>query len=236
MKILAVELYKYKDWTESLGLDREWIIQNEQHSLAYKINTLSAELGAFLLPLRYDFFIILVDGIRNSHIKFIFNEIKRLSPVRPRACVGYGRTFIEAQQNAAECIKNTEPENIGIGEYDNEQIVSCHFDIDNFTKLSTDISFYKAFIDINKLYSILSEKIYELGGISQYLGGDNILAFTDKNNVKNILNIVEDMKDIKVGIGIGSNARISIKNSTEALEKIRELRNCKWRIVPKYSI
>jgi GTP cyclohydrolase IIa len=236
VKILAIELYKYKDWTESLGIDREWLIQNEQHKLAYEINILSAELGAFLLPLRYDFFIILTDGIKNLHIKFLFEKIKQLSPVKPRACLSYGDTFIEAQKTATECIRTVEPGNINLDEYPDEQIISSHFDINNFTKISTDISFYKAFINVNKLYSALSEKIYEIGGLSQYLGGDNILVFTDKSNIKNILNIVENMDDIKVGIGIGSNARISIKNSTKALEKIRELRNCKWEIVPKCLI
>jgi GTP cyclohydrolase IIa len=234
VKVLAVELYKYKEWTESLGYDREWIIQGIQHEVAMRANKVSAELGAFLLPLRYDFFALLVDGLRESELRFIFKEIGRVAPVPIRGCLGYGESFAEAQRHASLCLSDLLPGEMKDGNYKDEEVVSAHFDVDGFTSLTRVTSFYDAFLNVNRLYSSLSEKVYELGGISQYLGGDNIIAFFGRKNVKDVIDLVHYIDNVKVGIGVGRNARFSMMNATEALERIRLSRNAKWEMVPRY--
>ncbi len=234
MKVLAVELYGYKEWTESLGYDREWVIQGVQHEIAMRINKASAELGAFLLPLRYDFFALLVDGLGASQLQFIFNEIKRVAPVPVRGCVGYGESLVEAQREASTCLSEVSPGEIRAPRYKDEEIVSAHFDVDGFTGMTRSTSFYEAFLSVTRLYSSLSEKVYELGGISQYLGGDNIIAFFGSKGIERVVELVQRMDNVKVGIGVGRNARLSMMNATEALERIRLSRNAKWEIVPRY--
>ncbi|AWR97182.1 GTP cyclohydrolase IIa [Acidianus sulfidivorans JP7] len=225
MKIFLIELRNYREWTESLGYDREWKIQETQHELSKYINKIVAKYNGFLLPLRYDFFLIIADGISNQNLLDIYNKISTISPTKAIACLGYGKTPLEAEQNAFQCIhKNSQV----LEDFPDELVTACHFDIDSFTELTIRTSAYTALMNFNNIYNKISNEIYKLGGITQYLGGDNFIAFIDYSKISDIIKITDETDKIKVGIGVGPNARIAMENATKALEEIRKTRDKKW--------
>ncbi len=229
MKIFLMEFIGYKEWTESLGYDREWKIQNIQSNVYKKANDEVSNIGGFSLPVRYDGLIILADGIPNEDLLKIYTKIKEIVPTKIGACLSYGRSPREAEVAAHKCILSSS--DVKFSDFPDENVVACHFDYNNFTLLTQELSFYTAYMKIARLYSTLSEEIYNLGGITQYLGGDNMIAFINEDLIDKIISIVESMDEIKVGIGIGKNARSAMAGATEALDKIRSEREERWKIV-----
>jgi GTP cyclohydrolase IIa len=231
MKILLMEFIGYKEWTESLGYDREWKIQDIQSSIYKVVNDEISRVGGFALPVRYDGLIILADGIPSGSLLEIYTKVKEISPSKVSACIGYGKTPREAEINAHNCILNSLSDEPKFDTFYDDNVVACHFDYNNFTLLTRELSFYNAYMRIMRLYSKLSEIIYDIGGITQYLGGDNMIAFIDEDTLDKIIKIVENVDEIKVGIGIGKNARSAMAGATRALDEIRSKREDKWKIV-----
>lgn len=230
MKIFLLEFKGYKEWTESLGYDREWKIQDFQHEIVRIANLIATNYGGFVLPLRYDYLTIIADGVPNEGLLHVYKEIAALSPTKIEYCLGYGKTPLEAQRDAYECLKNDQPSKLK--DLPDDKIVACHFDLDNFANLTLNTSAYDALKVFNDIYYSLSQYIYNNGGLIQYLGGDNFIAFINYENLDKILKIVDNIKNIKIGIGIGKNARIAISKATEALDIIRKRRDKKWLILP----
>jgi GTP cyclohydrolase IIa len=226
-----MEFIGYKEWTESLGYDREWKIQDIQSSIYKVVNDEISRVGGFALPVRYDGLIILADGIPSGSLLEIYTKVKEISPSKVSACIGYGKTPREAEINAHNCILNSLSGEPKFDTFYDDNVVACHFDYNNFTLLTRELSFYNAYMRIMRLYSKLSEIIYDIGGITQYLGGDNMIAFIDEDTLDKIIKIVENMDEIKVGIGIGKNARSAMAGATRALDEIRSKREDKWKIV-----
>jgi GTP cyclohydrolase IIa len=226
-----MEFIGYKEWTESLGYDREWKIQDIQSSIYKVVNDEISRVGGFALPVRYDGLIILADGIPSGSLLEIYTKVKEISPSKVSACIGYGKTPREAEINAHNCILNSLSGEPKFDTFYDDNVVACHFDYNNFTLLTRELSFYNAYMRIMRLYSKLSEIIYDIGGITQYLGGDNMIAFIDEDTLDKIIKIVENMDEIKVGIGIGKNARSAMAGATRALDEIRSKREDKWKVV-----
>ncbi|MEM2158466.1 MAG: GTP cyclohydrolase IIa, partial [Sulfolobales archaeon] len=57
---VLIKLTNYRTWTESLGYDREWIIQTTQSRIYHDLQLLSKEFKGFTLPMRYDIQIVLL--------------------------------------------------------------------------------------------------------------------------------------------------------------------------------
>ncbi|BDC19212.1 GTP cyclohydrolase IIa [Acidianus sp. HS-5] len=229
MKILLMEFIGYKEWTESLGYDREWKIQDIQSNVYKTVNDEISRTGGFSLPVRYDGLIILADGISTKDLLKVYAKIKEIAPTKIGVCLSYGKSPREAEANAHKCILSSLSET-SFNELPDENVVACHFDYNNFTLLTKELSFYTAYMKITRLYSMLSEKIYDLGGITQYLGGDNMIAFINEDIIDKVINIVQNMDEIKVGIGIGKNARSAMAGATKALDEIRVEREERWKI------
>ncbi|WP_338600978.1 GTP cyclohydrolase IIa [Sulfolobus tengchongensis] len=228
MKILAVKLLGYKEWTESLGYDREWLIQKVQNEFMMRIHEIAAEYNTFPLQLRYDNFLMIVDGIASTQLSQMLKDIQQYLPVKIRACLGFGKTPLEAQSIASSCLSNEKRNDFK--DYVDEKIAALHFDINYNTQSLHHISIYDSFMEIIDVYLRLSKFLYKIGGIIQYLGGDNYLGFISISDIEKVIEIVKNDDKIKVGIGIGSNARNAIRLATTSLEKIRDNREMAWHI------
>lgn len=221
MKVGIMSLKNYREWTESLGSDREWIIQAFQHDFSSKLTKLLAEIGSFVLTYRFDSYIFLLDGVEINQLAERFEKIKEWSPVPISICYGYGKTFLEAERNC----NLSEDE---IRKYDDEKVVVAHFDLDGFTRKKL---LFDAYLEVVELYNELTRKSMEIGAFTYYFGGDNIGIFLDANNIDKIKKLATLRKDLKVGIGIGKNARIALMNASLALHMLRINRNKKMEIV-----
>ncbi|MDT7860787.1 MAG: GTP cyclohydrolase IIa [Saccharolobus sp.] len=231
MKVLAINLLNYREWTEKLGQDREWLIQKTQNEFMMKIHKICAEYGTFPLQLRYDNFIMVVDGISTEQLTVMKKDIRKLLPFDIKTCLGFGKTPLEAQMNASLCLYNSKiRENLDQNGMNNEPVVALHFDLNYNTLSLKSTSIYDSFLEIMEIYLELARFLYKIGGIMQYLGGDNFLGFISINNIEDAVYKIEENKKLKLGIGIAYNARNAIKLATSALDEIRLNREKRWRI------
>ncbi|MEL9969391.1 MAG: GTP cyclohydrolase IIa [Metallosphaera sp.] len=231
MKTLVVELYNYREWTEILGYDREWKIQTSQFSLLSSILWKASMIGGMLLPLRYDQFILTADGIPNSKLKEFLTFMSRLTPVNIRACLGYGKTPLAAQESGYNCIKQLEPGRFELSPFPDSLVSIAHYDLNDFTSLTNNTSTYRSFFEAQKFFMDILNYTYSLGGLAQYMGGDNVIVLLNPDAIDQIVANVENSKLIKVGIGIGKNAREALRNATKALTDIRSTRRETWKLL-----
>ncbi|BBG24187.1 GTP cyclohydrolase III [Sulfuracidifex tepidarius] len=229
MKVFAVELHHYREWTETLGYDREWKIQLAQSKLSFFVNKFSLRIDAFPLMTRMDKFLIIADGIRNSHFKNLFSKLKEYSPVELRGCMGYGRNFLEAEQVASKCLNELRPGELEVLDHPDSKVVAIHADVDSFTELTERSSIYSSFRRSMEVMVELQRIAEGHGSLVQYLGGDNFMIFSSLDEFRGILEA--PLNEVKFGVGICENPRCAVSKATEALTRIRETRDSKWKVI-----
>ncbi|AWS00620.1 GTP cyclohydrolase IIa [Metallosphaera hakonensis JCM 8857 = DSM 7519] len=228
---MVIEFHNYREWTELLGDDREWKIQFSQHLLSSKMIWKASQMGSMLFPMRYDLLLVSSDGISNSKLNNFLGYVSRIAPVNLRACLGYSETPLKAQEKGYECVKKLEAGSTQLMEYPDSSVVIAHFDLNGFTSLTNETSPYTSFTEAQKFYTEVLETVYPLGGLVQYMGGDNIVALLSQDVIDQVITQVENNPRIKVGIGIGRNAREALRNATKALTDIRKDRREVWKLL-----
>jgi len=227
VKIGVLELVGYREWTEELGSDREWIIQSIQSGLYKFLQEEVSRIGGFVLPLRYDYYILILNGIEVHLMTEIMTKFANISPVPPRLAISCGKTPYDAQLRATSTLRKCGDivctSGCIEGEERNEKIVVAHFDIDSFTKKIESSSVYDTFIEIEELCIDLGLKMRGIGGITQYLGGDNVVAFLSLDRIDDLKKMVL-RDDLKVGVGIAFTARKAMELASKALDTIRSMR------------
>jgi len=223
MKVVVVELADYEEWIKGLGEDREWMVQIKQAELSRGIHEELAKVNGFALPLSYDHWILLVDGVRCDAAEF-FNRLKRrvlsILPVRVRMAAGYGRTLKEAQLKATTLLLDNAGLDLFLEDFHapDERVVAAHIDV-NYYRGKLRLGVYGLYRKMMGLYAKLLDLTEELGGLSSYLGGDNIVAFLTTSDVGSLGRLADD--DVKIGVGVAENARKALALASKALEELR---------------
>lgn len=219
--IALVELIEYEKWITSLGYDREWKVQSFQHEIYSKLYKLIGEVNSFLIPLTFHNMAFITNGLKEQDILNIFEKIKEefKFKLNLRMYCCSERKLVLALNKASHLIKNLKPDECKIEELGKGYIVSSHLDLNSFLLILDN---YKAYQTIQKTYLYASSLAEKVGGIAIYLGGDNVVLFSDEE----ILKVLQTMKndEIKIGVGVASNARTSLKLAAKALDKIRKER------------
>ena len=218
MKIAEINLVGYREWTESLGYDREWKIQKFQHSFTARLTELASEINSFLLTYRYDSYIFLLDGVSLENFYSVLDKVRDLSSVPISICLGFGKTLLEAERN---CYYND------FKDIHDEKIVLAHFDLDGFSKKR---SLFDAYLEIYDIYNKIFEFSRDVGGFAYYFGGDNIGVFMGLDKVEEVKRVVNEVDNIKVGIGVGNTPREAVTKAAKALHIIRLYRDRKIEI------
>jgi len=221
VKIGVLELIGYREWTESIGFDREHIIQLNQSKLYYELQSIISEAGGFIIPLRYDYMIIIANGVEDKTLMKLPTIIKYFSPVPIRIAVSCAKTPYEAQLKATLLLPEAK-ENTSIidhNEYCNDHIVVAQFDINYYTLKTRYMSVYDTYLESMQLYLEVVNLSKKIGGITSYLGGDNVLLFLSLDKI----NILYDLarKDLKIGVGVSKVTRRAITLSAKALDSLR---------------
>lgn len=209
----------YKQWTESLGNDREWKIQAFQHYFSYILYTKIAEIWGYVIPFRYDIYVILSDGIKEKQLLSAVQDIKTYSPTEIRICKGYNKTPLLSLYSCDEKIDlDTRPD---------EKVLVAHYDVDGITKMGLR--------EATERIELLKENVRELGKklgcIEHYFGGDNMGLFCSEDTAEEHILTSRELEGVKVGIGIDIKARDALRKATEALEIIRKYRGEKWKVI-----
>ncbi len=226
VKIGVLELIGYREWTEELGSDREWIIQTIQSGIYKFLQEELSKANGFVLPLRYDYYILVLNGVDADSIAKIMIKLADISPVPLRLAVSCGESPYEAQSRATSMLRKCN-DTICVSscddEHESQKIAVAHFDINSFTKKIESASVYDTFIEIEELCIDLSLKMKSIGGITQYLGGDNIVTFLSPSKINDLKEMIL-RDDLKVGVGIAYTTRKAMELATRALDLIRSMR------------
>lgn len=214
-----VKLTNYRSWTESLGYDREWIIQITQSQIYHDLQSISKEFDGIALPMRYDVQVVLLPPTTpiNSFISKLNEVAVRWTPIKVEVEVYCGLPH--------EVLNND-----GRGECSHNEICVAHLDLNNFTSKSIYRGFYQPYIEVLGMSSRLALKLMGKA-VVQYLGGDNIVVVTYPQNLDDVLMEVME-EDIKVGVGISENPRKAFELAAKALNVLRsERKNFKYLVI-----
>lgn len=219
MMVLAVfvEFVKYREWTESLGKDREWFIQLTQSKVYQVIQSFASSHGGMALPLRYDYQIILLPYEANTRE---FNEGLK------KVLLNYAPTPINT---LVTCNKIKDLLKMDLNRENYREDVSCspeslvvaHADLNDFTKKTKSLGIYRTYAEI---LNVIAHYVKELRDVAivQYLGGDNIVSICDEDSMQKVLEVLGGVNSIKVGVGVSKIPRKAFMLAAEALDTIRE--------------
>lgn len=225
MRIALVELVGYREWTESLGDDREWIIQAGQARLYERLQLAAAGLGGFVFPLRYDYLLILATGLGREDLKGLLDTARYTSMMPVRMGSAAGRRPAEAVLRAQRMLVGTRPGSLSYEEGDDGVTVLAHVDINDITSSTRTNGIPASLVDIADLVAGVTRLANKYGGIAQYLGGDNVLVLLPDEGYQEFAEEAVKMFNVKVGIGVARLARTAMKLSSRALHDIRESRS-----------
>ncbi len=213
----VIRFVGYREWTESLGPDREWYIQVVQSKI-YQVNQLyTAEYEGLALPLRYDIQLVILPG--NINVKKYVNGLKYIlkpyspTPLKVTLLCGPVPDVIEKVKTYEE-----------LGDYYEPcrpvDVVVAHADLNYFTQKTFSHGPYVTYVEMMKLVSHFAN-VLENKAIVQYLGGDNLAIITSKEKMKDVIQTLTKWNGIKVGVGISPYPRKAFAMAAKALSKIR---------------
>jgi GTP cyclohydrolase IIa len=208
----------YREWTESLGYDREWYIQLVQAKTYSVIQSFAADQEGLALPLRYDIQVILLPPDQDPTVvrENLLNALRPYSPTPVRVAFLCGPV-----PDALERVKQDEELSRGNKGCNPSPLAVAHADVNHFTKATYNNGPYLPYVEILKLVSHYAERL-KTKALIQYLGGDNIAALADPKDIHEVVDELTRVDGVKVGVGISKSPRKAFSLAAKALTTIRE--------------
>jgi len=214
---VLIVLQGYREWTESLGSDREWLIQLVQSRLYEVLQSLCKDFDGIAIPLRYDILLSLLppdvdieefsDIVRKSLSKY------SPTPITIKACCGGLPEVINV------CSKDLDIDTIARCE-EYEALVVAHADLNYFTETTIKDGVLNAYMGVLRYVSRILDLIGNKALI-QYLGGDNVVALTSLKYLDEVIKAMTSFKNVKVGVGISLKPREAFMKAAQALSVLR---------------
>ncbi|MGC8975883.1 MAG: GTP cyclohydrolase IIa, partial [Thermoprotei archaeon] len=139
-----VEFVKYREWTESLGKDREWFIQLTQSKVYQVIQAFASGYGGIALPLRYDYQIILLphevnvrefsNGLKEALLSYAPTPVNTLVVCKKVREILKMNLSNENYQEDSSCLP--------------EPLVVAHADLNDFTMKTKSLGIYRTYSEI----------------------------------------------------------------------------------------
>jgi len=152
----------------------------------------------------------------------VAKSITKLSPTPIKAMVGYGKSYREALTKVGN------PEMLISSEL-NEQTVVAHADLNGYYTLLEKQGIYHIYKKVTVLIGKFRKITHKIGGVSTYLGGDNVLAFLPNTESIKILMDQFSAKNVKVGIGIAYTPREAVALAAKALANLRRKKSRRYK-------
>jgi len=223
-----VELVGYRFWTESLGSDREWIIQTTQAKIYNVLHKEFSNIGSFLYSLRYDYMVFIDGNSKPQKYISILNKARKVSPVPLRIAISCGKTPVEAQSKATRALLSMEVQGLLFDVPSKcrlSPIAAIHSDFNDFAGKIKEVSIYETYSELTKFYVRLKSFIMRNGGLTFYLGGDNFVSFLPARKLNKAIKFLKEVPHLKSGIGVHRIPRRALTLATKALDEIRENRD-----------
>ncbi len=208
----VLELIGYREWTESLGFDREWRIQVIQSSLYAALQETVARYGGFVAPMSYDVMIVVGNGIGLEGFRKLYSVAEKRAPVP------VSLTVMLLEGDVAPSGRPGLHLNVDDTRY---PVAAVHVDLNGFTGRRMRMGVVAAYSNIVSVYGDAVSSMQ--GSIPVYLGGDNMVFFMGEEELDRIKEFLERVvaEEFKVGVGVGPNARTALEAAAEALHILR---------------
>ncbi len=225
VQVSIIRLVNYRSWIESLGFDREHLVQSLQGEVHSLISRAFAKYGAFAYPLRYDYMIAITNGVDVDKHREIAHMLSNVLPVPVAVGVARGRNLREAERLACElCNKAGPSEVVYKSIYDEDDyIVVAHVDLINSTSMTLSSTAYVTYVTIMAILRDLDEIMRQAHGMTFYLGGDNVAAITTAEFL--MLELLEEFArrhQVRIGVGVSRYARDAFRRAAAALHRLRQ--------------
>jgi GTP cyclohydrolase III len=113
----------------------------------------------------------------------------------------------------------------GLGDYIEEcgmkEIAVAHADLNYFTSRTSVIGPYLSYAEVTDLVANITRELKDKA-IVQYLGGDNLAVVTNKDHLKEVVDVITSKDNIKVGVGISKYPRKAFELAAQALKVLRD--------------
>lgn len=257
IQITIIKIEGYGPWTLKLGSDREGQLQIFQAKLYGHLQKIFSDRDSIVYFNRFDELIAISNGVSMEDHLAIEREISdTYKDLDISMSIGIGNTPFEANIAAYHSRKNNKLVVNSKLVYADDAVQSLyhnanqipkdmlaqilHLDIDNSTKVSNVQSPYEITSRIMKIFTNLIELFIEQKAMTFFVGGDNFMAISNtvtKQKALEIIDKIYETENIKLncGIGIAPTGRKAVQAATEALDKIRNLRD-QGIINPIYEI
>ena len=257
IQITIIKIEGYGPWTLKLGSDREGQLQIFQAKLYGHLQKIFSDRDSIVYFNRFDELIAISNGVSIEDHLAIEREISDIyKDLDISMSIGIGNTPFEANIAAYHSRKNNKLVVNSKLVYADDAVQSLyhnanqipkdmlaqilHLDIDNSTKVSNVQSPYEITSRIMKIFANLIELFIEQKAMTFFVGGDNFMAISNtvtKQKALEIVGKIYETENIKLncGIGIARTGRKAVQAATEALDKIRSLRD-QGIINPIYEI
>ena len=227
VRVAVIEQVGYREWTESLGDDREWMIQLVQSRVYRAGQEAAAKVDGFLLPIRFDIMLLLASNLRPGEVGEVHRAIASASEVPVRTASACHSTPLGAVDEAWRRLRGLEPGSWFFEPCEGGEVSAvAHIDINGITGLTRRLGPLRTYYMVIDTLARIRLRGEKMGSIVQYLGGDNLLAVlppgVDPTEAVEYLIIEEGRgEDLKAGVGLALKPRRSLALAAKALHKIR---------------
>jgi GTP cyclohydrolase IIa len=225
-RITVLEQIGYREWTEGLGSDREWLIQRVQAELYLALQDVATKHGAFSMPARYDYMLILSSNVGYEALVEMLDVARSYSKVGVRMASSCDLNPVDAEARAFKLLAKTEIGGLTYTSCPGEEVVAiAHLDLNNTTGATAYEGVTRSYHRILSLLGRLATVAESGGGVAQYLGGDNILVILPPLNYISLAERLVKEGDLKAGIGVSKTAREALRLAARALHDLRLARD-----------
>lgn len=222
VRLALLELVGYREWTESLGNDREWIIQYQQADMYRLLQREASLLGGFIMPLRYDYMMFVATGIDRSGHQRVLDVARMTSRIPARMVSVVGARPAEALDSAYRMLGRVQPGSLYYEGSGDGVTVVAHVDINGISARTREKGLVESLRVIHDVVARIVDLAAMHGGVAQYLGGDNIIVLLPYDTRHEFSREAVSSMDVKVGIGVAEKPRRALELAALALHEIRE--------------
>ncbi|GGI82706.1 GTP cyclohydrolase IIa [Vulcanisaeta souniana] len=222
VQVTIIRLIGYREWTETLGSDREHVIQGIQAQLHRELVNGFSKVNAWAHPLRYDYLFAITNGVNREGLMSVIKDLGEYSPV-PLSSGTYASDNPRiAEKEAFKLAMKAGPWGSLIGGVDDGLVAMAHIDLVDSTSSTEWTSSYQLYEHVWNVINQVRLYLAPYGGITLYLGGDNMISIVTPTIREEDLRPLSELINARVGVGIASNGRTAMKLATEALDSLRQ--------------
>jgi len=236
-QLTLVQIDNYGPWTVTPEPRREMDLQTLQSRLFADIAQFVGYRGGYAFFTRFDNMVAVTNGLDAADHELLQESMGNRYPVTLSLGVGVDPNPAVALERATEGLQGAGSAQDGdrrevlVGEpiADGSDDVSiAHFDVNDATEKYTDrLNEFDSFIQIEQGYATLMRHLREEhGGLSFFVGGDNIIAVTPEMTSEDYRDAIDHVEEavgveLKVGVGRGASAHEAGMTAKHALEECR---------------